>query len=257
MSLKDSPVEAVEWPRLSEESVVPLYERVKRQISEAILVGRWPPGTMLPSEVALAAQLGVAVGTVRRALVDLAAEGLISRRRKTGTVVTGRSPHHNLRYFFQYFRLHRRDGTLQRSVARVVSLERQVASSSICEKLELEPGAEVIRLERVREIDGRAVLHDFIMLPAARVPGFPMDPKAVPQLVYVFLLERYGIRVSAVREQLGAALATPRDCELLGMTAPAALLTIEELLFDQANLPIIYGERRATTENHVYVNEVR
>ena len=65
---------------------------------------------------------GVAVGTVRRALGDLTAEGMLRRRRKTGTVVTGRTPHHSLRHFFQYFRLHDRDGELVRSAAKVLSV---------------------------------------------------------------------------------------------------------------------------------------
>src|SRR5471030_3169518 len=89
--------------RLNGQAAAPLYEGVKRQISEAILLGQWAPGTVLPGEVALTQLFGVAVGTVRRALMDLTAEGLLTRRRKTGTIVTGRTPHHSLRYFFQYF----------------------------------------------------------------------------------------------------------------------------------------------------------
>ena len=54
--------------RLSARAAAPLYEGVKRQISEAILLGKWTPGTVLPGEVALAQLFGVAVGTVRRAL---------------------------------------------------------------------------------------------------------------------------------------------------------------------------------------------
>ena len=56
------------FARLGEATGAPLHEAVKRRVSEAILVGEWSPGTVLPSEVALAAMFGVAVGTVRRAL---------------------------------------------------------------------------------------------------------------------------------------------------------------------------------------------
>src|SRR5438093_1135584 len=106
-------------PNLAAGEAAPLYEQVKRHMSEAILVGEWGPGAVLPSETALSQMFGVAVGTVRRAMSDLVAEGLLSRRRKTGTVVTGRSPHHSLRFFFQYFRLHGRDGEMVRSRARM------------------------------------------------------------------------------------------------------------------------------------------
>lgn len=82
---------------------LPLYEVVKRQITEAIMLGKLEPGSVLPSEVALSQTYGVAVGTIRRALMDLTNDGLLSRRRKTGTVVTGRKPQHSLRLFFSIF----------------------------------------------------------------------------------------------------------------------------------------------------------
>ncbi len=250
-------LESVALKRLDQDAAAPLWEVVKRQISESILLGRWAPGTVLPAEVALSQQLGVAVGTVRRALGELTKEGLISRRRKTGTVVTGRSPHHNLRNFYQYFRLHRLDGALQRSEPRVVGLGRSVPTKAIRERLELEEEDEVIMLERIRSVDGKPVIRDTHIMPAARVPDFPMSPAEVPELLYIFLLERYGIRLSAVREQLRAVLATAKDCEDLQLEPPAAVLEIEEVAYDQSNVPVIFGRRRASTENHMYVNEVR
>lgn len=235
----------------------PLYEAVKRQISEAILLGTWPPGTVLPNEVSLADMFGVAVGTVRRALGDLTAEGLLSRRRKTGTVVTGRSPHHSLRFFFQYFRLHGIDGSLQRSHARVLSVATGPATEDECARLGLDGGAEVLRLHRTRSIDGRPIMHERFVLPASRLPDFPRDPQEVPELLYLHLLERYGIRISAVREQLSAELAGDEDLELLELTPPAAVLAIEEIAYDQASRPTLLATHRATTRAHRYVNEVR
>ena len=243
--------------RLNGQAAAPLYEGVKRQISEAILLGKWPPGTVLPGEVALAQLFGVAVGTVRRALMDLTAEGLLTRRRKTGTIVTGRTPHHSLRYFFQYFRLHGLDGALVRSTARVLSISTGPATDEESAALALEPAAIVLRLHRTREVDGRVVMHDRFTLPAARIVEFPQNPDQVPELLYLFLLERYGIRISAVREQVSAELADAEDRALLGLPAPAAVLRIEEVAYDQSGEPTIFAVHRAVTAAHRYVNEIR
>lgn len=243
--------------RLSGQAAAPLYEGVKRQISEAILLGKWPPGTVLPGEVALAQQFGVAVGTVRRALLDLTAEGLLTRKRKTGTVVTGRTPHHNLRYFFQYFRLHGLDGALVRSSARILSIGIGPASAHEAAAVAMEPGLAVLRLHRTRYVDGQPVMVDLFVLPAARIPGFPLTPAEVPELLYLFLLERYGIRISAVREQVSAELADADDLERLNLTAPAAVLSIEDVSYDQSGEATIYSTHRAVTANHRYVNEIR
>jgi GntR family transcriptional regulator len=242
---------------LSGQAAAPLYEGVKRQISEAILLGKWPPGTVLPGEVALAQLFGVAVGTVRRALMDLTAEGLLSRRRKTGTVVTGRTPHHSLRYFFQYFRLHGLDGALVRSSARLLSIGIGPATEVESAALAIEPAAPVLRLHRTRDVDGRAVMVDLFVLPAVRIPDFPQAPDEVPELLYLFLLERYGIRISAVREQVSAELADADTLRHLDLPAPSAVLKIEDVSYDQLSIPTIYSIHRAVTTNHRYVNEIR
>lgn len=248
---------AADIPRLGELVGVPLYEAVKRHMSEAIVAGRWLPGTVLPGEIALAQSFGVAVGTVRRALAELTAEGLLARRRKTGTVVTGRSAHHSLRSFFQYFRLHGLDGSLMRSRAEVVSIGVVPASDEERARLELAADGQVLRLHRVRKVDGRPVMRDRMSIAASRIDDFPTVPSTVPELLYLHLLERYGIRISAVREQLTAALADDEDVRLLDLAAPAAVLVIDEIAYDQAGKPTILATHRARTDRHCYVNEVR
>jgi GntR family transcriptional regulator len=79
----------------------------------------------------------------------------------------------------------------------------------------------------------------------------------VPELLYLYLLERYGIRISAVREQVSAELADADDLVLLGLSAPAAVLRIEEIAYDQSGEPTIFATHRAATDGHRYVNEIR
>jgi GntR family transcriptional regulator len=242
--------------KLSELSL-PLYEVVKRQITEAIMIGKLEPGSVLPSEVALSQTYGVAVGTVRRALMDLTNDGLLSRRRKTGTVVTGRKPQHSLRLFFQYFRLHGLDGSLSKSVTTVTSLDFDVACRGDAEKLQIESGAPVVRFHRVRHVDDRPIMHETLTLPRDRVANFPERPEDIPPLLYLHLLDYYGIRISAIREQIGADLATDDDVRWLDLNLPAAVLTIDEVAYDQLAVPVLISAHRATTANHRYVNEVQ
>ena len=244
-------------PAAAEALPVPLYEHLKRRISEAILLGTWAPGTVLPGEVALASQFGVAVGTVRRALTDLTAEGMLMRRRRSGTVVTGRAPQHTLRFFFQYFRLHSEDGSLLRSEPEVLELAQGLAASAERSSLALKRGEAVIRLHRVRRVDARPVMHERIVLPARRLADFPMQRTQVPGLLYLHLLERYGIRIAAIRERVTAALADAADLRVLRLRQPAAVLVIDEIAYDQAGVPTILTHHRATTAGYAYLNEIR
>lgn len=243
-------------PRFGAGETSPLYERVKRHMSEAILVGEWPPGMVLPNETVLAGGFGIAVGTVRRAMSDLVAEGLLTRRRKTGTVVTGRTPHHSLRFFFQYFRLHRADGSLVRSTSQFLSMTVSSPTPAQALALQLKTG-NVILIHRIRHADGRPVMHDRLVLSADRLPGWPSEATELPPLLYLHLLERYGIRISAVREQITADLATEEDIALLHLPGREAVLAIDEVAYDQAGTPTILGVHRATTSAHAYVNEIR
>ena len=65
----------------------PLNERIRREIEAQILSGAWPPGTKVPGEVALMAQYGCARMTVNKALSALAGAGLVTRKRRAGTIV--------------------------------------------------------------------------------------------------------------------------------------------------------------------------
>lgn len=243
-------------PNLTGGDSAPLYEKVKRHMSEAILVGEWQPGMVLPNETALAQGFGIAVGTVRRAMSDLVAEGLLSRRRKTGTVVTGRSPHHSMRFFFQYFRLHRADGSLVRSTSQMLGVDVVPATPEQAALLQIRSGG-VIKVRRIRLVDDKPVMHDHLVFAEERLPGLPRDPAALPPLLYLYLLERYGIRISTVREQITADLADDEDIALLALSGREAVLTIDEVAYDQAGTPTILARHRATTQAHAYINEVR
>ncbi|WP_348639249.1 GntR family transcriptional regulator [Cohaesibacter sp. CAU 1516] len=64
------------------------YQEIRTRILERIRSKQWPLGSALPSEVALAAEFKCARATVNRALVLLAEEGIIDRKRKAGSRVS-------------------------------------------------------------------------------------------------------------------------------------------------------------------------
>ncbi|MET8508152.1 GntR family transcriptional regulator [Streptomyces sp. NPDC004787] len=69
-------------------SPVPPYEQVRAQLADLILSGQLPSGERLPSVRQLAADLGLAAGTMARAYRELENAGLVHSRRGAGTRVT-------------------------------------------------------------------------------------------------------------------------------------------------------------------------
>lgn len=70
-------------------TATPPYEQIQSQIASLIAVGELAQGTRLPTVRSLAADLGVAAGTVARAYKELEAAGLVATNRRQGTVVDG------------------------------------------------------------------------------------------------------------------------------------------------------------------------
>ena len=235
----------------------PIYRVVAEQITARITSGQWGAGTVLPAEVVLARDYGVSVGTIRRALGELVTNGLLARRRKTGTVVTGRTPHQSLRLYYDYFRLHSREGALQVSATRILSRALRPATAQEAAGLQIEAGAPVHCLHRLRRVEGRPVMHGVIVLPAHLVPTLPEDTDRIPERLYLSLWHDHGLKISAIRERIEAELATPEDCALLDMPAPAAVLVIAETAYDEMARPILLNTHRACTRNDVYINEVQ
>lgn len=73
-------------------SATPPYEQIRSQISALIATGTLTAGSRLPTVRSLAADLGIAAGTVARAYKELEAAGLIESRRRNGTVVAQPAP---------------------------------------------------------------------------------------------------------------------------------------------------------------------
>jgi len=74
------------------EDVIPPYEQLRRQLTQLIGSGALTPGQRLPPLRQLAADLGLAVGTVARTYRELEADGLVTARRGGGSRVTETLP---------------------------------------------------------------------------------------------------------------------------------------------------------------------
>jgi GntR family transcriptional regulator len=73
-------------------SPTPVYEQIRSQVAGLVAVGVLGPGDRLPTSRDLARDLGIAVGTVQRAYRELGAAGVVTSRRRVGTVVADAVP---------------------------------------------------------------------------------------------------------------------------------------------------------------------
>ena len=70
----------------------PLWQQIRRALIKPIAEGLWAPDSKIPKEFEIIERYGAARMTVHRALRSLASEGLVTRKRRFGTVVATRPP---------------------------------------------------------------------------------------------------------------------------------------------------------------------
>ncbi|MCW8084605.1 GntR family transcriptional regulator [Sabulicella glaciei] len=183
----------------------PLYARAEAALRARIAAGEWKPGKALPTEPALAGELGISQGTLRRALATLERARVIERRQGVGTFVAEATSE---RALFHFFRVERLDGTRPVPTSRVLSLTRRRASEAERRALGLAAGAAVLFMERERLVDGEPAILERVAIPAAFFPGLtlPIGVELKDEL-YVLYQRGFGLTVTRVEEWLAATPA--------------------------------------------------
>jgi GntR family transcriptional regulator len=226
----------------------PLYRQVYDDLLRRIARGAWKPGEALPSEQALAREFGVSQGTMRKVLDVLAAENLLERRQGRGTFIAQNTQERTL---FRFFRLARPGGerlTPARGVERVRVRASRTEDRS---RLGLAQGARVVEIERLRLVDGRPVIREIIVLPAALFPGLERHCP-LPNTLYSLYQTHYGITIVSAVEELSATAATAEDAADLGVSPGDPLLMIDRIGLCLEDLKVEWRVSRVRTSDVVY-----
>lgn len=232
---------------------LPLHRQLRDLLIARIDSGEWSPGTYLPSETRLAEEYGVAVGTLRKALLDLAQEGIVARRQGKGTVVTS---HDSDAVLFRFFNLRRPDGSTLRPESRVLARRRRRATAAECTALDLPAGASVIAIERVREADGVPIIHEVIALDATRFAGLERQPELLPNTLYQLYQVLFGATVHRAHERLTAEAVPAARAAELALAAGDPILKITRVAVDFSGKPLEYRVSWVNTRGLHYAAEV-
>ena len=230
----------------------PLYAQVRDRLIRRLVDGVWTPGEPLPSEMQLAAELGVSQGTVRKALDAMAAENLVVRRQGRGTFV---ARHDEERIMFQFFKLVGDDGRRSFPQSRVLSVSSARANAAERETLKLERDARVTRIRRLRSIDETPVVVETMTLPEATLPG--LTAMELPNNLYGLYAMHFGVTVASTRERLKAVAVNAQDAEALGVAAGTPALKIDRLALSLERQPVEWRVSVCLTERFHYLSELR
>ena len=233
----------------------PLYKQVYEVLVRRIAEGAWQPAEALPSEQALAAELNVSQGTVRKALDSLVAENLVQRQQGKGTYVAEHTQEHAL---FRFFRLARpdTDGDRVTPESTAARCKRRVATATEVGKLHLSKGASVIEIKRSRIIDGAPAVSEKIIVPLKLFPELDHQ-EALPNTLYSLYQSVYGINITVAKEELRAVLSNKSDEKELGIKPGMPILRVDRIAIDIGGRRAEWRTSRCDTRNMVYAIDVK
>jgi len=230
------------------DSFQPLYKQVYSLLTERIVNGDLKPSESLPSEQALAAELGVSQGTVRKALNQMVAENLLNRRQGKGTYVSEHTQESSL---FRFFRFREPGGENLVPQTKLISLERRACNKHEQAQLNLSDSELVVQMNRVRSLEGQAVIVESIIQPLSVFPDIDLEPK-IPNSLYTLYQEKFSISIVEVREELRATAMPAESAASLGLNAGDPVLCVERASVNIDGRVVEWSQAFCKTENFVY-----
>jgi GntR family transcriptional regulator len=206
----------------------------------------------LPSEAELIDRFGVSRTVVREALGDLVQRGLIYKIRAKGSFVS--PPRRDLGFI---------GSTLgssadllaagRSSTTRVLSLVAGEAGEDEANALRLDVGADVIRIRRLRSVDGVPALLVWTTLPHAPFAGL-LKSNLENRSLYELLRRNFGVVPVGADRWIQAVVPSPEDAELMDLPVGAPVLDIESISWGADEVPFeFYRALHRSDESRFYL----
>ena len=216
----------------------PVWKSIAITLIDDIAQGRYETGTKLPAEAQLAERFGVNRHTVRRALADMAEQGLVHARRGAGVFVAAKPTDYPVGKRIRFHQNIRRAGRVPSK--KVLRLEVLAADAREADALDLDPGDPVVVYEGLSYADDHPVALARTVFPAERLPGI-LDALEAHESITA-ALNSCGVEDYTRREtRITAKLATATQALHLRTSEGAPILRTTGISDDAGGTPIEFG----------------
>jgi len=217
------------------------------------LVRHMPPGSPMPSERVLSERYGVSRATVRQALQDLMFEGRLYRLQGRGTFVARPKLTQTLQ-LTSHTREMETSGL--RPGSAVLAATEVVADEEVAEQLELEDGARVWHIERLRLANEEAMAIESLYAAADRFPDLG-ERMAGSASFYGILRDDYGVSLARGEETIECVLASPTAAGMLAIEPRSPMLKLIRRSWDRDGRVVEYVESLYRGDRYRFVSPLR
>jgi GntR family transcriptional regulator len=218
----------------------PRYYLIYQDLYRDIAGGAYQVGQKLPSEAELCEHYKVSRGTVREAVKMLFQQGLLIREQGRGTFITNRDKigqdAFRLMGFTELMERHQKEPG-----GKLIDLEIQKPNPTVQTLLQLDEGAEVVRVERLRMGDDEPLIIErsyFVHALFSPLLDFDLEKESI----YALLLRETDLRLGDAEQTIEAVAASPADADLLKIAAGSPLLLIKRRIKTEEGRYFQYSE---------------
>jgi GntR family phosphonate transport system transcriptional regulator len=212
-----------------------LWRQIEQAMEAEIGRGALAPGARLPTEAELATRFGVNRHTVRRAMEELEARGLVRIEQGRGSFVAEEVLCYTLGPRTRFSEIIRRQNRAPEG--RLLRVAEMPAEAALAGMLGLRRGRAVIQVERLGLADGRPVVigtHHFPAARFARLPALLAENPSISAALAACGVPDYRRQVTRVT----ARLPTPEEAALLQQARTRPVLVAEAVNTDPAGVVV-------------------
>ena len=204
-----------------EQRAKPLYQMVVESILDQVGSGELQADERLPSESELCRIYSVGRNTIRRAISELVNDGVLRTVPGVGTFVVDQRLDKTADYLYGFTQEMKLLG--KQVTSRVLEAKIIPADTFLARRLQVQLGAEIVFLNRVRLMDGEPTAIERSYLPHMLCMGI-LEYDFSNESLYEILSTVYDKRPDHAEQVIEASLATPEVVQLLELTPPAVVI---------------------------------
>ena len=216
------------------------YDEIAEDIRSRILSGNYNPNEQLPLEKQMCESYGVSRITIKKAVDELVIQGLVIKRRGSGTFVKavdgGAVKELSLAKQFAGFTETHKGKTIS---SKIVRFEVVHPTEEIATKLKITIEDFVYYIIRTRYADDEPYVIEYTYMPISLIPGIKND--ILLSSVYGYIEKKLKLKIKSAHRTIRAILPNELEQEWLKIENKFPILEVEQVGFLDNGQPFEYS----------------
>ncbi|WP_413926553.1 trehalose operon repressor [Clostridioides sp. ZZV14-6104] len=211
-------------------------------------------GELLPTEVKLAQKYRVSRETIRKAQSLLLEKGFIQKKQGKGAIVLDINKFEIEGSGLISFNELQKNKNLDTEIS-VLKNKKEIMPLEICKKLDIDTKTKVIAVERLRKINGEAVILDKDYFISEIIPEIPLT--AVQSSIFNYIEKNLELKIGYANKEVTVAPVTEEDKILLDIGTDTHVVVIRSEVYLEDTRLFQYHESRHRVDTFRFVDFAR